>query len=535
MKKLLFIAWIILSVLGCDREFVNQIELFPVKIGSSKYGYVNREGKIIINPLYKRADVFNEHLALVKPADSTRWGFINTNGQYAVQPLFKAATMFSDGLAWVVRENSFPEAINKNGKTLFMLKGVEKVRFFQDGMAAIATRDSVGNEFWGFADKTGKIKISPIYEAVGNFSEGLCAVKMKDTQWGYIDLEGKVVINYQFDEAGKFDNGRAIVRFENYYGIINRNGKFTVNPQYRQIIHDHDKFLVQNATSGKWGWIDPDGKTLIECAYAQAYPFNGQDLAPVAIGTRFGYINTQGQIVINPQYDKATPFNYEVAFVQENGKIGMINLQGQYIARPQFTDIEPSLFFRLIYNKPVFTEIESDFFDTQKIVNAINYSLSPMNFDSLMQIFSLNKKFFSSHGGWYKLDKDYILDKEVKEYIIFYGNPFDVKVYHGFWDTDYEYLFNPEKNVEAIKYKFRLYGKGKEKKNEIIKSVEARLQKEGYQKDSDNIFTKGNTRIKIGTGNNYVFVKFIFDYTTPDDAEIATETVTEVPLESIDL
>ncbi len=521
MKKLLFISLTVLLFFGCDREFVSKIELFPVKIGSSKYGYVNRDGKIIINPLYERADVFSEHLALVKPADSSKWGFINANGQYAVRPLYIAATMFSDGLAWVVKENSFPEAIDKNGKTLFMLKGVEKVRYFQDGMAAVSTKDTAGNEFWGFVDKTGKIKITPIYEAVGNFNEGLCAVRMKDTKWGYIDLEGKVVINYQFDEAGRFDNGSAIVKFENYYGIIDRNGKFTVNPQYARIIHDHDKFLVQDAPSGLWGWINKDGKTLIECTYAQAYPFNGQDLAPVEIGSKFGYINTKGKIEINPQYDMAMPFNYDVAFVLENGKTGMINTEGKYIANPQFTDIEPSLFSRLIYNEPVFTQVESDFFDVQKIVNAINYNLAPMDFDSTMQIFSLNKKFFSSHGSLYKLNKGYILNKEVKEYIIFYGEPYDTKISYGFWgDVEYDYFFNPKKDVEGIKYKFKLSGKAYGKRDAIKAAVENRLQQQGYKQNDDDSFVKNNTTVKTGFSGSYFYVKFIFNYNKNN--EVAT-------------
>ena len=214
------------------------LNLFPVKIGKS-FGYINREGKIQINPQFNDATIFREGLALVKSStDDPKWGFINEEGKYIISPIYNQATIFSEGLAWVVAENESPAAIDKNGNIKFSLTEAVEVNIFVEGLASFAILENYEKK-WGFIDKTGKIVIIPQFSEVNTFSEGQCAFKNGEGKWGYIDKKGNITINPQFDEADNIIKGNAVVKTGGKSGVINAKGLYTVNPIYKTIINDH--------------------------------------------------------------------------------------------------------------------------------------------------------------------------------------------------------------------------------------------------------------------------------------------------------
>ncbi|HEX7578228.1 MAG TPA: WG repeat-containing protein, partial [Verrucomicrobiae bacterium] len=98
-----------------DRAEVFAEGLAPVKMG--RWGYVDASGKVVINPQFDKADVFSEGLAAVKlggggpaPYDPRpfapfggggRYGYINPEGKFIINPQFDDAGPFSGGLAAV--------------------------------------------------------------------------------------------------------------------------------------------------------------------------------------------------------------------------------------------------------------------------------------------------------------------------------------------------------------------------------------------------------------------------------------------------
>ena len=67
-------------------------------------------------------------------------------------------------------------------------------RGFSEGLAAVMGK----NEKYGFIDKTGKFVIQPQFHRVGDFSEGLAAVRPVEADWpgdlAYINQRGQIVI-----------------------------------------------------------------------------------------------------------------------------------------------------------------------------------------------------------------------------------------------------------------------------------------------------------------------------------------------------
>ncbi|HDS30236.1 MAG TPA: WG repeat-containing protein, partial [Firmicutes bacterium] len=76
--------------------------LAPVMI-DGKWGFIDKTGKITINPQFDRAESFSEGLARVRLGDwkTGKWGFIDKTGQFVISPQFDEASSFYEGLASV--------------------------------------------------------------------------------------------------------------------------------------------------------------------------------------------------------------------------------------------------------------------------------------------------------------------------------------------------------------------------------------------------------------------------------------------------
>jgi hypothetical protein len=353
----IFLAISILSSCGGGGKSNSEVKLIPVKSGDD-FQYIDKEGKIVINPQFSKATIFRNGLALVRTSgDEPKWGFISEDGKFAITANYKSATVFSDDLAWVVSENGPPTAINSKGAPKVTLKDAETVKIYKEGLSAFSINDGSGVK-WGFVDKEGKVKINPQFSNTGNFSNGKCAVKNSDGKCGYIDKEGKIVINYQFDEAKEFVSGKAIVVLGDKTGLIDETGKYLINPQFSDMVDDGGKYLIEQ--DQKWGWCDKEGKIIINPQFGRAFPFMGNDLAAVNSGERWGYIDIKGKFVINTQFDMALPYNGKLALVVSGAKNGFIDADGKYVINPQYDGVSEDLVMYFLNGSSEYESVETD-------------------------------------------------------------------------------------------------------------------------------------------------------------------------------
>jgi len=168
------------------------------------------------------------------------------------------------------------------------------------------------------------------------FNYGLVAV-LTDEGWGYADKSGKLVITPQFEEANPFtNNGLALVCLAGHYGFINTKGKYVISPIYQEafsFVGDEDLAVVKR--NSKYGYVDEDGDEEIACQFEEAHPFvNG--LARVKISGKYGFIDDDGHFVINPTFKIARDFSSNgVAIVSQNTDKGVksacINRRGELL------------------------------------------------------------------------------------------------------------------------------------------------------------------------------------------------------------
>ncbi len=207
--------------------------LAPMKI-KGKFGYIDRNGKFVIQPKYDIADSFTEGLARVaiKKDQKYKWGFIDKTGTPRIPLQFDDAGNFSEGLACVGVGELFG-FIDSNGNFAISPK-FDFAGDFAEGLAP------VHNVKFGFVDKTGKMIIPQQFDIAHGFSEGIAAVAQDPGNgsplWGFIDKQGNFIIEPQFDDVGAehgpgaFRNGLAIVQVGKYSGYVDKTGKYVWQP-----------------------------------------------------------------------------------------------------------------------------------------------------------------------------------------------------------------------------------------------------------------------------------------------------------------
>jgi len=178
-----------------DEEGVPLKERYPRRL----MGFIDRTGKVVIEPHFEIVQDFGEGLAAARDRSSELWGFIDRTGKRVISPNFQAVDRFSEGLC--------------------------------------ATKDK-GR--WGYVSKTGMWIIEPTFDEARQFMNGLAAAR-EGERWGYIDTNGQWVISPRFDYFEDFGHPGNPTVFENDLARVTLNGKrIYINAQGEQVWPKND-------------------------------------------------------------------------------------------------------------------------------------------------------------------------------------------------------------------------------------------------------------------------------------------------------
>lgn len=234
-----------------------------------KQVYIDRTGAITLEPAkyYSNLGPFSEGLAPVRLGLS--WGYMNKEGDMVIKPVFRSVGMFHDGVASVQPGAAGWGYVNKAGK-LVVPADYQKAKAFSEGLAPVMPIEKRNG--WGYINGEGRLLIAPQYSEAEPFSEGLAAVKVADKQWGYIDLTGKMVLPANYQEAMTFSEGRAAVKMNGRWGYIDKNGMQVVAFRYSYARSFADDCAAV-CLYGRWGFINNKGKMVVPAKYLEVADF----------------------------------------------------------------------------------------------------------------------------------------------------------------------------------------------------------------------------------------------------------------------
>ena len=265
---------------------------------------------------------------LHRGSENGKWGFVDREGKWAIPPLFLYVSPFHEGLAWAAKnKRSGYGYIDKTGRWAFP-RTFAFADHFSEGLAGVKVKEG-----WGFIDIQGVVVIPPVFQEVQSFSDGLAAVAVgtgNDLRWGFIDKEGSYVIEPKYPGSPSFfyrrtffSSGVAVVQMSfDRFDVINRQGEIINSVAASRVNGFFDglalvELRMKNQCDGStlYRYIDSRGNFAFDESFCNARDFS-EDLAAVSVDNKkFGYIDRTGRFVISPQYYVAKQFSEGLAAV----------------------------------------------------------------------------------------------------------------------------------------------------------------------------------------------------------------------------
>ena len=197
------------STVSClNEEGLSMVTKPGNKKTSDLYGFVNRQGKVVVPFKYAVARDFSEGLAavckIVGKSDQLLCGYINASGKEVIPLKFEdLPDDFVQGIAPAKQKGKWG-FIDTKGKVVLPFQ-YDKADSFSEGLAAVVTADT---DKYGYINTKGEMVIPPKYEKAFYFNEGVAAVQILD-KWGYIDKRNQWVIPARYNSASNFEDGMA--------------------------------------------------------------------------------------------------------------------------------------------------------------------------------------------------------------------------------------------------------------------------------------------------------------------------------------
>lgn len=141
-------------------EIVNENSIVFYDSEAMRYGMLDTNGTILLQPIYDKLHCFNDGLAAYLGKEG-KWGFLDRSGKVVVKPQFTSL------------------AINDKRPSLHP---------FNDGLAAVGTEKG-----WGYINKEGDVVIPFDFVYAGPFKNGEARVNSAEKGWFYIDTSGECV------------------------------------------------------------------------------------------------------------------------------------------------------------------------------------------------------------------------------------------------------------------------------------------------------------------------------------------------------
>lgn len=238
-------------------------------------GFVDENGKIVIPVKYEVAEgldggeyqSFSEGLVAVYK--NGKYGYMDKQQKLVIPHNYETAQHFNEGLA-VVSNEGLSGVINKAGKVVVPLKH-GFIGSYSDGVAAFTVDTNDGRLRYGFMDKKGSVTLKPKWNIAEGFSEGLAAVAIdpkgdESYRWGVINKSGHYVVQPKYHRmaeqtessnapqgARRYKNGKIFM-----YDYVNPN-----SPQKSKVVRytlDKAGKVVNTKTFADWAAASKDNQ-----------------------------------------------------------------------------------------------------------------------------------------------------------------------------------------------------------------------------------------------------------------------------------
>lgn len=224
---------------------------------SDMCGYYDKDGKVVLTPMYNTVGMFEDGAAVVVLND--KYGVIDKDGKWLISAMYDGLDNLGHGLIGFSQNGKYG-VLNLKGETVIQ----PIYKDFQVPVDNDLIAVTMDGEKWGFVDFKGNQVIQPMYVGVTSFFEGYaCVIMSEEGPATIIDTKGNVVLTLAKNEypATGLHNGlfmtvswnESETSYEEYYKYMDIKGSvvYTWSEEYdyyapkRHAMEDHGKAFIE--------------------------------------------------------------------------------------------------------------------------------------------------------------------------------------------------------------------------------------------------------------------------------------------------
>ena len=296
---------------------------------------------IIKNVLKEREEITKdyEYFALYS---QNKWGIINQEGEVVIQPSYEEMIVIPDKTKDVficiynVNEETGTyqtKAINSKDETI--LTGYEQIEALDniDKNSNVWYEENVlrikKNGKYGLIDLNGKELLPAEYDEI-TVLEGIenSLIIKKDGKVGLVNDTGSVIIDANYKEikglGDTYKDGYITIDEQGKYGLISATKKQILENKYDEILKVPLKEYYAIKENGKQKLINSNGEALIDSGFDEIKSTTTNGIIFVK-DNLYGEMNTSGEVTIKADYQELKEVKEQIYIAKQNNKYGIID------------------------------------------------------------------------------------------------------------------------------------------------------------------------------------------------------------------
>jgi len=166
-----------------------------------KYGFINRDGLLLVSTQYDEARPFSNGLAAIRIG--TIWGYIDKNERFIANPYYDESKDFDEKAAIVIKSGKYG-LINKQGKETVKPQ-CEAIVLLKSGNYLLKKEGR-----YGIANAKGEESINPIYKDILELKPGIFRVRLYG-KYALVDMNHKILTKTEYDNIEYSEATRAYI------------------------------------------------------------------------------------------------------------------------------------------------------------------------------------------------------------------------------------------------------------------------------------------------------------------------------------
>ena len=252
----------------------------------------------------------------------------------------------------VEHENGYVEyVINQNN--IFPEDKWDEVHAFNTDRVVAVKENKIG-----LFDSSGRELLKPIYDhisAILDNNDNIIVYRIANSSgmMGIMDSNLQVVVDFEWEniqtiglneneKCENLDDLYFIVRRNDTYGLMNKDGKLVADPIWQDIDEVGSQFIVKQ--NDRYGLMNKDGKLVADLIWQEIKEADSRFI--VKLNDRYGIMNKTGEVILDPHYKRITLLRDEngeaiqYLYERENGLYGIMNLEFEPVLDHEYTELE---------------------------------------------------------------------------------------------------------------------------------------------------------------------------------------------------